>query len=203
MSPKNDLPYFAVFANERLADPALRMAGDSAVGIFHFLEPLAWISDEPGVLVWRGQPMKSEMIAKQIGRDPAAVNAAIAELVECGALGRRRDGALFVPQMAAKAARARSLSATRSAAGRLGAVARWQNYGKPDGKNGKRMANPTGADDGNPMANGEDVFECECEYTPPNYDELKEQLDADSERIRQLESEIAAGPNHNPNDEDQ
>jgi len=113
-------------------DPKLRRCSPGAKGIWavHML-PAAAESPEYGVVLLDGLPsLQAELgalFAREIGETVETTQALIDELVNNGAASVDERGRVYCRRMVREA----KLRQQRSAAGKLGAAAKWQTDGKP------------------------------------------------------------------------
>lgn len=94
--------YFLVFPEEYQKHPGYRQSSFTSRGIYFDL--LQWMNgcSERGVLLFNDRPLLREKIAGVIGGDQQVVLGAIEELIQCGLIAVRKDGALFSPVLIAQ-----------------------------------------------------------------------------------------------------
>jgi hypothetical protein len=96
--------------------------------------PAAAESTEYGVVILDGMPSLQqdlgELFSREIGETPEVAQALVDELVRMGAASVDERGRVYCRRMVRK----ERLRQQRSAAGKLGAPAKWQTDGEPHGE---------------------------------------------------------------------
>ena len=117
---KDKFHWFPFEPGAWLQDPELSRCSAAARGVWIDILCLMFQSDERGVLVSCGDAWTVEETARALRGDTEVNLSSIQELLRCGVMRSRKDGALYCSRMV----RERNLSETRAKVGRKGGLAK-------------------------------------------------------------------------------
>jgi hypothetical protein len=117
---KDKYHWFPFYPAAWLQDPELSRCSESARGVWIDLICLMFESDERGVLVSCGDAWTVDDAARALRGDFHVCLSSVQELLRCGVLRRRKDGAMYCSRMV----REEELRQVRSESGRKGGLAK-------------------------------------------------------------------------------